>query len=209
MAMTRKAAPPLQIYQDEDSPETQNATQQPNGTLYRTLGPLSDASLNSNMKFKPSYTSPRGLSPKKQSGQSSSPPPEALANANFTSIVIPPPDQYKFVTDSPEKGQQSNPPTTMSVPDLAQTPFTFFQSGGLQSNKENVYSSAIHNENKNAIYGQKAPLKRTLMEAAPLEPLRDRTHNKKPKVVEPITAPTQPDEPVILPPPTSFPPLED
>ena len=213
MAMTRKAAQPLQIYQDEDSPETQNSIQQPNDAIYRTLGPLSDASLNSNMKFKPSYTSPRGLSPQKQFSQSSSPPPEALANANFTSIVIPPPEQCKFVTDSLEKKQQSNPLTTTLVPDLVQTPFTIFQSSGLQSNKENVYSSVIHNENtithKNAIYGQKAPLKRTLMEAAPLELLKDRANNKKPKLVEQITTPAQLDDPIVLPPPTSFPPLED
>src|SRR5436190_19632865 len=118
MATTRKAAPPLQIYQDEHSPDAQNSVQQPNDALYRTLGPLSDASLNSNMKFKPSYTSPRGLSPQKQSGQSSSPPPEVLANANLTSIVIPPPERYEFVTDSLEKKQQSNPPITTPMPDL-------------------------------------------------------------------------------------------
>ena len=200
MATTRKAAPPLQIYQDKESLESQNPVQQPDDAPYRTLGPLSDASLNSNMKFNPSYTSPRGLSPQKQPNQSSSPPPEALAHANLTSIAIPPPEQHGFVTDSLEKKQQSNPPTK-PVPDLTETPFTIFQSGGPQSNKENIYSSTI--------YGQKGPLKRTLMEAAPLQSLRDRTNIKKPKVAELVTAPAQPDEPIVLPSPTSFPSLED
>lgn len=181
MASTRKAVPPLQIYQDEPFQQP-TRVQQTNDALHRALGPLSGATLNQNINFNPSNTSSLGLSPTKHNGSSSSPPPEVLVDTNFNSILMPPPQDASAFTDSLRKTQSSFSPPTKSTLNPAAAPFMMYPVNPLHIDQENLYTPAIYNQNVQAqqgtFYGGKAPIEQTLMEAAPLQPLKDRTNTK-------------------------------
>lgn len=202
-------APPLQIYQDETF---QHRVQQTNDALHRALGPLSSASLNQNVKLRPSNTSSLGLSPMKHDGRSSSPPPEAFAETNLNSIAIPPPGPAPVFTDSLQKHHSSMSPPKMPAQNPGPAPYMMYPSNPLHIDQENIFTPAVYYQNiqppqKHAAYGQKAPIKRTLMEAAPLQPLKDRTNIKdaskatatsqKAPRKRTLSVATSPDQPVI------------
>ena len=126
----------------------------------------------------------------KPSGQSSSPPPEDLAGINFSAVVIPPPAPAQFATDSPIKKQFPPFGLSKNAPPLAKAALAPL--GGITPyfDKENAYNPPGYGPKAQtqyeSVYGNKAPLKRTLMEAAPLT---EKSTNKKHKKSNSATLP--------------------
>jgi forkhead transcription factor HCM1 len=194
MAATRRA-PPLQIFQDPPSAFEHDRVDSSNTDLYNTLAPLSDISNKQNFSFEPSFPAASGLSPVKHSGQSSSPPPETIAGTNLHSIVIPPPQIIQFDTDSPIKRQMLPSAMMDKATKAGKIPFNPFSTQPPQFDQENAYNPPGYSQKAqpqyNSIYGSKAPLKRTLMEAAPLtEKSTNKKHKKQNSVT--VTKPTMP-----------------
>lgn len=144
--------------------------------------------------FNPPVSASSGQSPLKPSRHSSS-PPRALFGDKIN-IALPPPQGAVFTTDSPSKKRVS-----MFHPIAPQQPqralFTTFPSSQ-PMDKENfnpVYQNDNFAEFPDPSYGYAAPLKRTLLEAAPLQ---DR-HYKKPRLEEPavIQIPEPNDMPLV------------
>ncbi|KAJ9628594.1 Forkhead transcription factor [Taxawa tesnikishii (nom. ined.)] len=206
MASTRRSQQHLEIYQD---PVTSYNDHDVEAALLRALGPLSDASSKANIILNPSTILPSAASPRKSSQHSSS-PAGPLTRRALNTVAFPPPAQPSFVTDSPNKRASlfSNPPQyPTSKLRNQEALFSTFPSVQRPMDKENYYSQASYNEPNmqfnDSTYGYKAPGKRMLMDAAPLN---DRTNslnssNKKIKA-------TLEDE-FVLPAPEDMPAVED
>lgn len=146
--------------------------------------------------FNPPVSASSGESPLKPPRHSSS-PPRALFGDKIN-IALPPPQGAVFATDSPSKKRVSIfHPIAPQQPQRAL--FTTFPSSQPME-KENfnpVYQNDNFAEFPDPSYGYKAPFKRTLLEAAPLQ---DR-HYKKPCLEEPVV--------VQIPEPHDMPHVED
>ncbi|KAL2358000.1 forkhead transcription factor-like protein [Cryomyces antarcticus] len=199
MASTRRA-PPLQIFQDPTSSyEHDQPAQDIEAALLNALRPSSESSSNQGIVLVPSTSKASGASPHKYSRNSSS-PPKVLEDNNFDTILPPPPPT--FVTDSPKKKALFSTFQSHVAPKPQKALFTTFPT--VQSlDKENMYSASDFGDSfakySDPARGYKGPLKRSLMDAAPL---RDRSNNKKPRV-EDI------DEHGPLPEPEDMPSVED
>ena len=168
MAATRRA-PPLEIFQDPALTDFDLSIHPIDAAVYNALAPLSSSS-RQNMSFDPSIATSSGLSPQKHSGQSSSPPPEEISHTNLNAVVIPPPHQAQHRNVSPMKKQLPTFSLSNNAPRLAKA--ASFNGNVLHFDKENAYNppgfSPKPQSQYDSIYGTKAPLKRALMEAAPL-----------------------------------------
>lgn len=200
MASTRHR-PPLQIFQDPvTSFDHYDMPSQNSYSLPRPFSSPVQATFNhapqNDIVFNPPVSASSGQSPLKPPRHSSSPPRTLFGEK--INIALPPPQGAAFATDSPSKKRVS-----MFHPIAPQEPqralFTTFPSSQ-PVDKENfnpVHQSDNFAEFPDPSYAYKAPLKRTLLEAAPLH---DR-HYKKPRLEEPAV--------VQIPEPHEMPHVED
>ena len=203
MAVTRRS-PAMQIYADPEPPFDYNSD--PTNVeqkLLSALQPLSDASINRNVILEPPITEPARPTPMKSSSPPTSSPLRPAEEAHFDSIDIPPPHGPLFTTDSPRKHVTFS---TMQPPPVGKPPPALFHTFSSQQSgdKENAFSAmplpGSTEYNATTIYGQKLPMKRALMDAAPL---KERSANVKRQRTEEAT------DPLLLPAPEDMPPLED
>ncbi|KAI9818513.1 MAG: hypothetical protein M1827_000572 [Pycnora praestabilis] len=161
--------------------------------------PIQDAASKTDIVLNPPSSGPGGPSPLKPSRQSSSPPKGGFCG-KFNVISIPPPKAPSFITDFPRKKPAFTTFTTSMVQKPQKALFTTFPSTK-PVDKENYNPTTMYSENfaefPDPVYGHKGPLRRTLLEAAPL---RDR-QTKKPKLEEPT--------PVHIPEPDDMPQVND
>ena len=205
--------PPLQIYQDPvnsfDSapmPSMKN----PNAKKPSPLRPIKNAGSRSNIIFNPPQSGPSRHSPLKSAQQNSSSPLRAPFGNKLNMISMPPPGGPNYNTDCMEKRQPFQS-TFKTAPQKAL--FNTFMNAK-PMDKEN-YPVPVYPQSQNAhyddfstnfslegFYGQKPPLKRALMEAAPIHESRPLKKVKTDEENEGI-------EQRELPNPESFPPLHD
>ena len=203
MTVTRQS-PALQIYADPEQPFDDNSDPaNVERKLLSALQPLNDASINRNVVLQPPNAEPARPTPMKSSSPPSSSPLRPGAEAHIDLIDIPPPQGPLFTTDSPQK---SNIIYSAIRPPQAGRPPALFHTFPSQQprDKENLLSSMHTSDgaeyNADPVYGQKLPMKRTLMDAAPL---KERSGNTKRQKAEEIT------DPVSLPSPENMPAVED
>ncbi|KAI9661804.1 MAG: hypothetical protein M1821_009043 [Bathelium mastoideum] len=204
MAVTRRS-PTLQIYADPDQPFDYNSDHgNVEQKLLSALQPLSDASINRNIVLEPPSAEPPRPTPMKSSSPPSSSPLRPGAEAYLSnSIGIPPPHGSLFATDSPRKNVTFS---TMRPPPVGNPPSALFHTFSSQKagDKENLLSSMPLSDGidhgPSSIYGQKLPMKRTLLDAAPL---KERSVNVKRQKTEETA------ESMLLPAPEDMPALED
>ena len=171
--------------------------------LLSALQPISDASINRNVVLDPPKVEPIHPTPMKSSSPPLSSPLKSGAETHIDSVNIPPPQGSYFTTDSPQKNTIYS---TMRPPPVGNPPPGLLHSFPTQQSfdKENYYSSVPLSDgteyNTESIYGQKLPMKRSLMDAAPL---KERSGNVKRQKTEANA------EAVLLPAPDDMPPLED
>ncbi|KAF2095078.1 hypothetical protein NA57DRAFT_59829 [Rhizodiscina lignyota] len=188
MASTRRA-PTLQIFQDPIISFDHSEVHQAEAALYSALGP---ASQDTGIALNSSYPESSGLSPIKTSRRSSSPPSRALTEGSLNSVVIPPPQQHIFATDSPQKNPMA-PRSAANMPKLNQPKIMFSTFHATPPvDQENMRPSSAHGHNRPLpqfsdppVQDYKTGSKRPMIDAAPL---RDRS-SKKAKTVH------QPEEP--------------
>jgi len=214
MSSTRYSQQPLQIYQDPVTsfdhapmPSAQNSTTKKSSPLR----PIKNAASRRNIVFNPPQAGTSKQSPSKSLQQSSSSPLRAPLTTKLNMISMPPPGGPSYNTDSMEKKQP-----TMSKFKPQKALFTTFTSSA--NDKEN-YSQPYYNQTPIApysdglsranfslegLYPQKPPAKR-LMEAAPIHESRPfkRARIEDGQDVEQLMNLEQ------VPPPESFPPLND
>jgi forkhead transcription factor HCM1 len=196
MAATRRP-PPLEVYQDPDASFPAHPDQDVEWALLNALRPLGDASNKQNIHFRPNTSSGPASSPTKMDSS----PPRPMSAHSLADIKIPPPAQPNFKTDSPRKKTTTFYPL-YPVP-AAVTEKAMFPNyhSPPRPDEENVYDSGFAPLPPMPFaqpdYGFKAPLKRTLMDAAPL---KDRTNVKKPKMDkdEPFELPDPKDMPAVI-----------
>lgn len=179
MASTRQS-PSVQIFQDPGrSFETVPPTNKPLPRLQPSaipLQPVKNPSSNRNIILNPPAT---GSSRSPQKPRRSTTPSKATKNTlNFVSI--PPPRNPTFYTDSPPKKHIFPTFQAVTAPMSQQPLFTTFHSAPSESVEEHAQQPiTTYNDNfadfPDPSYGVKAPLKRTLLEAAPL---KDRSAKK-------------------------------
>lgn len=197
MATTRRA-PPLEVYQDPDASFGTHTDTDVETALLNALRPLSDASSKQNVQLNPTTTSRPGSSPTK----TDSSPLRPISAHDLTDVKLPPPSQPNFNTDSPRKNNSFYQMYQETAPMPEKALFAQFPSA--QSyDKENYYDSASFTSMPPMPYGDpdytyKGPMKRTLMDSAPL---KDRTNIKKQKMDK--------DEPFELPDPKDMPAVTD
>ncbi|MCJ1298145.1 hypothetical protein MMC08_000934 [Hypocenomyce scalaris] len=186
MASTRHR-PPLQIFQDPitsfDNSDMlpQNSYNLPGSFSSPLQATFSHVLPQNDIVFNPPMSASSGQSPLKPSPHSST-PPRALFGDKIN-IALPPPQAAVFATDSPSKKRISmfHPIAPQQAQKAAL--FTTFPSAP-PMDKENfnpMYQNDNFAEFPDPTYSYKAPLKRPLLEAAPLQ---DRQH-KKPRLEEP------------------------
>jgi forkhead transcription factor HCM1 len=199
MGSTRRSRQlqPANIFCDSDTSQTSPYEAPPSSqSSLVPLQPAKNSSGNHNVILNPPASSFHGPSPSKPRHQGAT--PKAVPN-NLNPMSLPQPHEHAFITDSPSK-KPVYPGYYHSIPLVPQRAlFTTFQT--LPQEKENRPPAQTYNENfadfPDPSYGLKAPLKRSLMDAAPL---KDR-NPKKQKI----------DEVVIneLPEPDDMPAVED
>ncbi|KAI9687984.1 MAG: hypothetical protein M1820_010363 [Bogoriella megaspora] len=204
MAVTRRS-PPLQIYSDpKPTFEYTSSTSEVEQKLFTALQPLSDTSSKHNVVLAPPEPEPIHPTPMKSSSPPTSSPLRSGATDSLDSISFLPPTEAIFGTDSPSKKVNYS---MMQSPMASNVPSTLFHTfpSSQAVDKENLYSSApfsdIADYNMMSIYGQKLPMKRTLMDAAPL---KERSGNAKRQKTEENSS-----DDIILPAPEDMPALED
>lgn len=194
MASTRQFRP-LDVYQDLANA---SADQDVETALLNALGPLSDS--KQNISLNPTTTTRPGSSPTKHDSS----PLRPMSARGLSGMSIPPPTQPNFTTDSPRKNHNFYPmyPPAEHVP--GKPLYNSFPSG-TPYDKENYYTSsfgALANPYDEPDYGYKGPMKRALVDAAPL---RDRTNSKKHK----SEMEGEEEQPFYLPDPRDMPPIHD
>ncbi|KAL9132401.1 MAG: hypothetical protein Q9175_006426 [Cornicularia normoerica] len=125
--------------------------------------------LNRDVVFNPPISRASGRSPLKSVQQPSSSTPKALRD-NQANILLPPPQASIFTTDSPLKRSTSSAFHPIAPNKALKPIFTTFQSNA-SGDKENLnptYHSDNYAEFPDPSFGYKAPLTRTLSNAAPL-----------------------------------------
>ncbi|KAI9721461.1 MAG: hypothetical protein M1812_002223 [Candelaria pacifica] len=197
MASTRRP-PPMQIFQDPIIPfdHSHIPSSLTTSSPFRTVP---NPSPDQKIVFDPPVSIPSGQSPLKPSTKSNT-PPKALFNGQVNGVSLPPPRPKNFITDSPRK----KPAFSTFHTSVSQKPqkalFTTFSSSW-PPDKENEVPTSLYNDNyaefPDPAYAYKGPLKRTLLEAAPL---KDRQY-KKPRIEE--------AEPFQLPEPEDMPRVDD
>jgi forkhead transcription factor HCM1 len=203
MAATRRS-PALQIYTDPDaSVNFDSGAANVEEKLLSALQPRKDASLNRNIVLDPPSIDPIRPTPMKSSSPPASSPLGPHADTQFDIINFPAPSTGSFSTDSLPKGtlyptalpaKSGNPPGSLLHTLTSTQPV----------DKENFYSDATFLDtvdyHSSAVHSQKPPLKRTLLEAAPL---KERSTNAKRQKMD------ESAEPEMLPQPDDLPILED
>ena len=196
MASTRRP-PAVEIFQDPDASYHAGAEHDVETALLNALGPLADASGKQNVQLNPTTGAAPGSSPRK----TDSSPPRPISSHSLTDIKLPPPTQPNFATDSPQKNATFYP--SYQPPFQAMPEQNMFHSFASQQpyGQENYYDANMF-PGFPAMpfgddYGYKGPMKRPMMDAAPL---RDRS-NKKQKTME--------EEPFELPDPNDMPSVHD
>ncbi|KAK5121950.1 hypothetical protein LTR85_004522 [Meristemomyces frigidus] len=195
MAATRRA-PPLEVYQDHDASFGSRTNDDVETALLNALRPLGDASNKQNLQLNPIITSQPVSSPTK----TDSSPLRPISSHSLADFKLPPPPPPNFNTDSPRKNGGFYYQESAGMPEKA----LFAQFSSVQPyDKENHYDSAAFTPLPpmpygESDYGYKGPMKRTLMDSAPL---KDRTNIKKQKPDR--------DEPFELPDPQDMPNLAD
>ncbi|KAI9855267.1 MAG: hypothetical protein M1824_006194 [Vezdaea acicularis] len=197
MSSTRHA-PSVQIYQDPATAYEQPSKPRHHRSISSAsaLQNFQDRTSKNDFVFNPPTTGPSRPSPKKFDRQSSS-PPKAVFSSKFNIISIPTPTDQTFTTDSPAKR-----PTCSTFNTRTHRPqkalFTTFSSSR-PVDKENHNPAVNWNDRPStapdSTYGQKAPLKRALLELAPT---KDRPV-KKAKMEEPavVEIPNPEDMPMV------------
>ncbi|MCJ1373548.1 hypothetical protein MMC20_004776 [Loxospora ochrophaea] len=179
MVSTRQP-PPLNIFEDPDICGI-DAVPVPSYAFPKTFSSALDASSlfapRDHLTFDPPAFGADGHSPRKHSQPSSSPPKSVLTdNIN---VSLPAPRPPVFTTDSPIK--KSVGPAYQPIAPRKQQKVLFTTFPSVAPEKENVhphFHSDDFAEFPDPVYGYKAPGKRTLLEAAPIQ---DRP-SKKPRL---------------------------
>ncbi|KAK4540915.1 hypothetical protein LTR36_008423 [Oleoguttula mirabilis] len=186
----------MEVYHDHDVSFGSHGSDDVETALLNALRPLGDASNKHNVQLNPTTTSHLGSSPTK----TDSSPLRPISSHSLADFKLPPPPQPNFKTGSPRKNGGFYYQESASMPEKA----LFAQFPGVQPyDKENQYDSAAFTPLPpmpygESDYGYKGPMKRTLMDSAPL---RDRSNIKKQKIDR--------DEPFELPDPKDMPNLLD
>ncbi|QSZ35069.1 hypothetical protein DSL72_007933 [Monilinia vaccinii-corymbosi] len=216
MSSSRSTQQPLQIYQDPvtsyDSapmPSTKNSTNPKKPSPLRTIN---NKGSKRNIIFNPPQSGPSRRSPLKSQGHISSSPSRAPLGNKLNMVPMPPPSGSRYNTDSIAKKQPFQP-KDKTAPQKA--PFTTFmntQPPGKENYPHPMHSSqpqtrlrddfSSSNFSLEGLYGQKPSLKRSLMEAAPIQEAKSQNKSK----AEEGNDASGPRE---LPEPDSFPPIHD
>jgi forkhead transcription factor HCM1 len=216
MASTRYPQQPLQIYQDPVTtfdhapmPLTQNPSNPKKSSPFR---PIKNVASRRNIVFNPPPAGLSKQSPLKSAQQMSSSPSRAPFSNKLNVIPMPPPGGPIYSTDSMEKKQ---PLMSKFKPQKALfTTFSSTKPMGKENYPQPIYPAppnsysngfSRNNFSLEGFYGQKPPLKRTLMEAAPIQESR---LFKKPRIEEGNDG-EEAGEILELPAPESFPALHD
>ncbi|PQE22295.1 fork head domain-containing protein [Rutstroemia sp. NJR-2017a WRK4] len=216
MASTRYTQQPLQIYQDPvtsyDSapmPSTKNST---NPKKPSPLKPIKNAASKRNVIFNPPQNGSSKHSPLKSHNQLSSSPSRAPLGNKLNMISMPPPGGSHYNTDSIAKKQPFQSKYKAAPQKALFTTFMNSQTQGkenypmpMYSQQQNHYRDDFSSSNFSleGLYSQKPALKRSLMEAAPIQETKQ---PKKPSKVEDANDSLELRE---LPEPDSFPPIHD
>lgn len=200
MASTRR----LEIFQDPSS-ATDNAELPSKPSYDLTNSVFSDEKshfslqLGRDVVFNPPVSRASGRSPLKIVRQPSSTTPKALYD-NQANISLPPPQASIFTTDSPLKRPASSVFQPIAPLKPLKPIFTTFPSNA-SADKENLnpkYHSDNFAEFPDPSYGYKAPLKRTLSNAAPQHDRQAKKsrseHSLGPEVPEPQDMPLIEDD---------------
>ncbi|EGP84992.1 unnamed protein product [Zymoseptoria tritici ST99CH_1A5] len=195
MSTTRRN-PPLQVFED-DAGTAYNAAaadQDVESALLNALGPLSDASSKHNQQFKPSTRSRPGSSPSKKDSS----PARPMSRHTIIDFKIPPPKEKMFHSNPPTKNgnfynmnQQvapkplywgygapvgkENMDNMMHASGGAGVPYgqhPAYMSSDPHSQhhmSSDIYSH--HHMSSEADYSYKGPMKRGMVESAPLKPV--------------------------------------
>ncbi|KAI9796219.1 MAG: hypothetical protein M1835_004481 [Candelina submexicana] len=180
MASTRRP-PPMQIFQDPiisvDHPHNASAI-----TMSSPFRLIANPSTSRDIILDPPVSGPSGTSPLKPSTKSNS-PPKVHFDRHINAISLPPPRPKSFITDSPRKKPAFSTFNVSTSQKPQKALFTTFSSSW-PPDKENEVPISMYNDNyaefPDPAYAYKGPLKRTLLEAAPL---KDRQF-KKPRIEE-------------------------
>ncbi|KAF1833276.1 forkhead box protein J2 [Decorospora gaudefroyi] len=200
MAAARRQ-PPMQIFQDPGQPHDHKEINAFDPRYLDTFSSVTDLSNSSHTLLAPPVAFVSEASPRKTRQVSSSPPPSALVEKGLNTVKIPPPQEQWFRTDAPTKKTQ---PALSENPQAMAANIQYWSSYPTQMDKENAYYSGPLMSSMSA--GEppmKQGIKRPLTDAAPL---RDRTNNKKPKMVKDVKT-EDVDGP--LPEPDQMPSVED
>jgi forkhead transcription factor HCM1 len=215
MASTRYSQQPLQIYQDPVTsfdhapmPSTQKPS---NLRRLSPLRPMKNDQSRKNIILNPPQAGPSRQSPLKSAQQSSSSPSRAPFSSKLNMISMPPPGGPTYSTDSIEKKQplmsKFKPQKTFyaSLEDTKPAGKENYPGYGYQKPQTSYDGLSSTNFSLEGLYPKKTPLKRTLLDAAPLNESRPL---KKSRLEEsPETDESQPVN--ELPPPNSFPSIHD
>ncbi|KAI9845885.1 MAG: hypothetical protein M1838_001515 [Thelocarpon superellum] len=224
MPWTRQP-PPLQIFQDPGSYyEPPESYQLPPHIQPNPLRLVKNAtSRRRSITFQPPDINTNGQSPRKTSQPTYHRPAymsrhhDSMASMgedkhghgqDYSNMVsLPPPAMPTFITDSPVKKPSFSTFHTSGPHKPQKALFTTFPSARMMD-KENVHPTTLYSDHfaefPDAMYGQKGPMKRALIEAAPLRDHAAAAHphpHKKGKVDEPAV--------VHVPEPEDMPPIED
>lgn len=196
MASTRRP-PAVEVFRAPNASYNAGGEHDVEAALLNALGPLADTSSKQNVQLNPTTTAAPGSSPRK----TDSSPLRPISSHSLTDIKLPPPPQPSFATDSPQKNASFYPTYQQPIqPMPEQNMFNSFASHQ-PYDKENSYDPIIFTGltamSYGDEYGYKGPMKRPMMDGAPL---RDRSGKKQ----KPM-----PEEPFELPDPKDMPSLHD
>ncbi|CAD6439963.1 25f78f94-13f8-4ce0-afdc-d627cf5bc7be [Sclerotinia trifoliorum] len=216
MSSSRYTQQPLQIYQDPvtsyDSapmPSTKNSR---NSKKLSPLRTIKNNTSKRNVIFNPPQTGPSKHSPLKSNNNISSSPSRAPLGNKLNMVPMPPPSGSRYTTDSIAKKQPFQPKYKSAPQKALFTTFMNTQPQGKENCPHSIYSShaqphfrddfSTSNFSLEGLYGRRPSLKRSLMEAAPIQEAKVQNKSK----VEEGNDTSGPRE---LPEPDSFPPIHD
>ncbi|KAG4034336.1 hypothetical protein MFRU_003g03050 [Monilinia fructicola] len=214
MSSSRHTQQPLQIYQDPvtsyDSapmPSTKNSTNPKKSSPLRTI---KNTNSKRNIIFNPPQNGPSKHSPLKSQSHISSSPSRAPLGNKLNMVPMPPPSGSRYNTDSMAKKQPFQPKYKSAPQKALFTTFMNTQPQGKENYPHPMYPSQTRfrddlsssNFSLEGLYGQKPSLKRSLMEAAPIQEAKAQNKSKAEEGNE-ASGPRE------LPEPDSFPPIHD
>ncbi|KAJ8064907.1 hypothetical protein OCU04_007211 [Sclerotinia nivalis] len=216
MSSSRYTQQPLQIYQDPvtsyDSapmPSTKNSRNSKKTSPLRTI---KNNGSKRNVIFNPPQNGPSKHSPLKSNNHISSSPSRAPFGNKLNMVPMPPPSGSRYTTDSIAKKQPFQPKYKSAPQKALFTTFMNTQPQGKENYPHSMYSShsqphfrddfSSSNFSLEGLYGRKPSLKRSLMDAAPIQEAKVQNKSK----AEEGNDTSGPRE---LPEPDSFPPIHD